>query len=574
MTVELLSGANDQAKIEQLIDELVGTGINLIDSSVQGDINGDDDESAQFGLFVGSEDLELPSPSDDEPFSGVIFSTGNVLGALGPNDLDNTGIDVGSAGEDGDDDLSNILDGSATNDAAILEFSFTVSKPSVFNFSYIFASEEYNEFVNSSFNDVFAFFLGTVGEDGEIIYGDSPDPTIEDSIATIPIQQGGTVREIPVAINNLNGLTTELLADGNPVSGLYNDNDLSDVAPEDLKNIEYDGFSNILSANTEELTPGTTYHFKITIADVSDSIYDSAVFIGGISADPVFAQDDFFPGPIDIDSDLELNVLDNDTFSPGNFKGITKINDQSIAIGGSIVLDSGAMVTLDDNGTDAKNDDFLVYEPAGDFSDTDSFTYSIKSGKNEASALVAILGENTVLGTTKPDNLNGSEDGETIYGFASRDKINGGGGDDRLIGADIIYDSKVLPTDVVDPDPDDLANGELGGGFGQGERDVLTGGEGADVFVLGSRLFDDFGIVFYNDGKFNSGVDKDFARIADFEEDVDQLELAGTSDDYFVQGSNLYYDLNDNGILNKKDELIAKFSGGVSIELDTDAIFV
>ncbi|MBK8491459.1 MAG: choice-of-anchor L domain-containing protein [Saprospirales bacterium] len=60
----------------------------------------------------------------------------------------------------GDADLQ-ALAGFQSYDAAVLEFDITVSDEGDLEFQYVFGSEEYPEFVGSSFNDVFAF-LSTI----------------------------------------------------------------------------------------------------------------------------------------------------------------------------------------------------------------------------------------------------------------------------------------------------------------------------------------------------------------------------------------------------------------------------
>ena len=52
-------------------------------------------------------------------------------------------------------------EGYSTYDATTLEFDF-VAPTDVISFQYVFASDEYNEWVNSSFNDAFGFFLDGV----------------------------------------------------------------------------------------------------------------------------------------------------------------------------------------------------------------------------------------------------------------------------------------------------------------------------------------------------------------------------------------------------------------------------
>ncbi|MBT7142015.1 MAG: hypothetical protein HN894_01660, partial [Bacteroidetes bacterium] len=117
--------------------------------------------------------------------AGVILSSGYISDAPGPNN--STGITGNTTGPS--DPLLNAIIPQTTNDAASLEFDFIPSADSLF-FRYLFGSDEYPEFVNSSFNDVFAFFLS------------GPNPGggnyINYNVALIP----GTTT--PVSINNVN----------------------------------------------------------------------------------------------------------------------------------------------------------------------------------------------------------------------------------------------------------------------------------------------------------------------------------------------------------------------------------
>lgn len=176
---------------------------------------------------------------------GIILTSGNAKDAEGPNSSDGLTNNALSAG---DSDLDALIP-QTTVDAAILEFDFISAGDNLF-FNYVFASEEYNEFVLFPFNDVFAFFL-----DGS-------------NIALVP----GT--NIPVSVNNVNG--------GNPFGSnetnpeLYNNNDLTDGGP--FFDIEYDGFTDVFVAQFLGLTPGT-HRMKLAIADAADFRLDSAVFI-------------------------------------------------------------------------------------------------------------------------------------------------------------------------------------------------------------------------------------------------------------------------------------------------------
>ncbi len=176
---------------------------------------------------------------------GVIITTGQAIDAVGPNDSDGTTTDNGTFG---DADLDILAQGT-TSDAATLTFQFESQGGDLF-FNYVFASEEYNEFTNSGFNDVFGFFLDGV------------------NIALIP----GT--STPVAINTVNGGNPLGVSASNPQ--FFNNNDLDDGGP--FFDIEYDGFTTVFTAKALNLASGT-HTIKLAIADTGDSILDSAVFL-------------------------------------------------------------------------------------------------------------------------------------------------------------------------------------------------------------------------------------------------------------------------------------------------------
>lgn len=86
--------------------------------------------------------------------AGVILGTGAVADIAGPNNSDDTS---GELGEPGDVDLDQVT-AEDTFDATVLEFDFVPATEAI-KFQYVFGSEEYNEYVNDAFDDVFAFLV-------------------------------------------------------------------------------------------------------------------------------------------------------------------------------------------------------------------------------------------------------------------------------------------------------------------------------------------------------------------------------------------------------------------------------
>jgi len=177
--------------------------------------------------------------------SGIVLSTGDIADAAGPNTSSGSGKGLGA---EGDSQLNSIVAPRSTFDAAILEFD-VVTKTPVFIINYVFASEEYREYVDDEYNDVFAFYV-----DGS-------------NIALTP-QTGQPGSGQPVTINTINHLRN---------THLYRDNESGDAT-------QLDGFTVPMVA-IAIVEPNVTHHVKIAIADTADAILDSAVFIeqGGIT---------------------------------------------------------------------------------------------------------------------------------------------------------------------------------------------------------------------------------------------------------------------------------------------------
>lgn len=196
---------------------------------------------------------------------GIILSSGRADDVVGPNESASTSTSFGTPG---DDDLSDLVGGATTYDASILEFEFEVpaEADSVF-FRYVFGSEEYNEYVGSAFNDVFAFFVN--GENAALV----PDPDNPDET-------------LPAAINNINHgygtfdpVNPELYINNDPFHGdnvVYDPLDV-DEAP---YNTEMDGFTVVLDVEAE-VDPDSVNTMKLAIADTADAILDSWVLIEG-----------------------------------------------------------------------------------------------------------------------------------------------------------------------------------------------------------------------------------------------------------------------------------------------------
>lgn len=176
---------------------------------------------------------------------GILLTSGNAFLATGPNNLGGAGACTNMPG----DVQLNTISAATTHDACIIEFDI-VPNCDTLRMKYIFASEEYPEYVNS-YNDVFAFFIT------------GPGFTPNTNIALIP---GSNTA---VSIYNVNNGTANT---GPCINCTYYVNNIGG------NDMQYDGQTTILQTKIG-IVLGASYHLKIAIADAGDCVLDSGVFL-------------------------------------------------------------------------------------------------------------------------------------------------------------------------------------------------------------------------------------------------------------------------------------------------------
>lgn len=191
--------------------------------------------------------------------SGVLLTTGEISEAIGPNS--NTAITTSNFSNTFFDPDIMAIQSNATNDVCILEFD-VVPQCSTLAFTFAFGSDEYPEFVNSSYNDAFGIFVTGPNPSGPAYAGYN--------MALIPAS--------PVSINTVNNGTN--CPTNGPCNNCSYYVDNCNLGPPST--LEYDGFT--LPVNvTLTVSPCATYHLKLAIADAGDHAFDSGVFFEAAS---------------------------------------------------------------------------------------------------------------------------------------------------------------------------------------------------------------------------------------------------------------------------------------------------
>lgn len=236
-----------------ILRSLVGSGVRVFNVQFNG--SSDTISQNQIGIFHSNEFHGFAMDS------GIVMTTGSIQLAPGPN-MSTLACDP-EYNYYSDPEISSVVSGRVCG-CSTLDFDF-VSLTDEVSFSYTFASEEYPEFVCSSFNDAFAFLVtGTDPVTGE---------TRTRNVATIP----GTISDeypdgIPVAINTVNGGERQ----GNDCFSEYYQYYRSN--PSEMPGVEYDGYTMKMMATTN-LVPCEVYHMHLSVCNIGDNGYDSGVFL-------------------------------------------------------------------------------------------------------------------------------------------------------------------------------------------------------------------------------------------------------------------------------------------------------
>ena len=236
-----LGGSNPQ----DITTILSGSGVSISNLQYSGTLDA-------IAYFSSSNIENMPYSS------GFLMTTGSKYYAPGPNDSAKAGIDNQTPGFA----LFNSVFNATSYNASVIEFDL-VPSGSTLKLNYIFASEEYsgpNITPAYAFNDAFGIFIS------------GPGITGIQNMARLP-------NTSPVSTRTINPST-------NSQYFVYNGNGSEEPYVSSDQYLQYNGLSVPLTASMSNLTPGTSYHIIMVIADAGNAVLDSGVFLeeNGVTA--------------------------------------------------------------------------------------------------------------------------------------------------------------------------------------------------------------------------------------------------------------------------------------------------
>ena len=324
---------------------------------------------------------------------------------------------------------------------------------------------------------------------------------------------------------------------------------------------------------------------RLTQAGVQDNI-----FITGFGVDEIRPGlgDDYVDGGLDYRIGTEIAAVQGTTLTLAGSIDSLYAND-----GDLLVLDYSTLATAVTGGVTEAITAYSVQDGASEiaiWTNNGGFASGSSHIGFENIERLDITGSSAndvLIGTDLLFGRNVGADGAIVASQSKRgdDRLSGGAGDDLLIGG--TGDDTLLGGEGNDL----LLGAAIGSARGplldRGEVDTLTGGAGADIFILGTQI-GDTSIIYYNDGvesavglptigdRTHSG--SNHAVVTDFQSD-DKLLLAGVASDYRTTeaGGATHIYLRDGldgqgNALAANDELIADLTGVTGFRLDSASV--
>ena len=396
--------------------------------------------------------------------SGLLITSGTVPNLT--NTVTDFGVDNGMVGDPDLDAVVNSVFATTSYDATSIAFNFTVTDPTItgISFKVVFGTDEYPEWVDQ-FVDI-----GIVMVNGTNVayFGNNP---------AAPLSVIGS----------------------NLAAGYFIDNADGHLP------IEYDGVSNVLTVFAP-VHQGTNT-IKIAIGDTGDHIYDSGLFISGLTGTttPVSgvtldvtgtAGDDVTVGTAASENIAGLAGNDSIDGQGGQDVIAGGLGDDSLAGGaGNDFLDGGDgtdVATFSGASSDYEvsleaDGSYLVKDvTGGDGADTVLNVEQLKFSDGTFAPAALVSGGAQITGTPKDDVISlTSAPPLQPLATAYADTVSSGAGDDIIStgdGNDVIHDG--ADNDKVDAGAGDDTV------YVEGGSDEINGGAGTDTVVLSGAAAD------------------------------------------------------------------------------------
>ena len=241
---------NSTFTIEEYVNEiLLGEGVEAFNITYTGG-------ASQLGYLTGGEDvftIESGLVLSSDAAVNIACEFGTCSDCLGMAFDDPDLLDIANSVPPL---INQNFSVSSVNDGCVLEFDFTASGDSI-SFNYVFGSDEYEAWINTQYNDVFAFFLSGPGIVGEYSSpAGFPDGSI--NIAGVPDADP----PLPITISSVNsGTNSQYYVNNQSENGIC-----------------ILGYTQTFTAEAA-VQCGETYHIKLAIADGSDTALESIVVL-------------------------------------------------------------------------------------------------------------------------------------------------------------------------------------------------------------------------------------------------------------------------------------------------------